>query len=108
MNDDELASALRQYQVPAPPPALRAAVIGRRVRLTRRDWAMAAVAAVLVAAAVVTRPDPIASASQDAAGPIAQVEAVAAALGGGDEAWALAWMAVQPPEPPAFGAEEDE
>jgi hypothetical protein len=69
---------------------------------------MVAAATVLVAGAIVTRPGPIASTSQDAAGPIAQVEAVAAALGGGDEARALAWMAVQSPEPPAFGSEEDE
>ena len=108
MNDDELESALRRYQMAGPPPELRAAVLARRVRLTRRDWAMAAAAAVLIAGAVVTRPAPPASTSQDMAGPIAQVEEVAAALGGGDEARAIAWMAVRLPGPAAVGSGGDE
>jgi hypothetical protein len=115
MDDEQLESKLRRYRVGDADPGLRARVLAakrpRLVPVTTLDWTLLAAAAVLIVAAVATDPD-LGDAAASAAEIAwqAQVEDVAALLGGDDEARAYALMVVPRPAlsltPPAVEEEE--
>jgi hypothetical protein len=106
MNDDPLEQLMQRYRVADPPGRLRGAVLSERVPLRPVDWMMTAAAAVLVAAVAFTggpASDAHASAAFDQ-----QVEAIAASLGGGPRAVAIALMAVSPAAAPGTEAADDQ
>jgi hypothetical protein len=111
MNDDQIEALLRRYRVAEPSADVKVNMLsGKRrmapVELTARDWAMAAVVVILVAIGVATEPDPYEAVSAAEAAWVADVDAMAALIGGGPAATSIAEMTI--PRPSFFEIEQEE
>jgi hypothetical protein len=108
MNDDQIEALLRRYRVGDPPSGVKVkALSGKRlparVELTAPDWAMVAVVAILVALGVATEPAPYETVSAAEAAWAAEVDAMAALIGGGTAATRIVEMTI--PHPSVYGIE---